>query len=82
VYWNSLPSNMGRGETATPNAATAWAQRPAPNSRAINPVMTIAAHCAITENNRRPIRDRPKRPRLMGSMNGVNGGYDTKPQSR
>ena len=37
VYWNSVPSKRGRGESATASAAVTCARRPPPSSRGHEP---------------------------------------------
>ncbi len=68
---------MDTGEIAIASAAATCAVRFPPNSRAMQPVSTIAMPCASEAKNRRPTSDGPKSVNAMRAIKGVTGGYAT-----
>ena len=68
------PPISATGEIAAAIAATIWAGRRPPRSRAINPVRTKTAPIASAAGSRTRDSDGPKRVRASRPMNGVRGG--------
>ncbi len=82
TYWIIAPWMSDIGATAAATAASMMVRRNPPISRAIRPVSTTIAACAMLGINRTPTSDGPKSSSPMRANSGVNGGYGTYPQSR
>jgi hypothetical protein len=64
-------------ETAMHAAASSWADRPPPNSRAISPVSTTTAPAARADGSRRATSDPGTRASIAAANAGVSGGWST-----
>ena len=65
------------GIVATPIAASSCVRRPPPNSRAVNPPMTVMAQAASAGHTRSPVSDTPNSKSDTRASSGPNPGWST-----
>ncbi len=75
VVLSRWPAPMTSGPAATQIAASAWATRSAPSSRAISPVSSTRAADATADGSLSTISDAGARSDISRASSGTSGGW-------